>query len=1318
MTPAPGGSARAGRCFPASPAAGSAETPRPGKFPTGARSANAPEARHRPPRRTGGRAPGAPLRARRARRSRGRAGRRPVSPRWNRSTDGGRPLPTAPSFAAATGALLTTLLVPAALSAPAIPTASVPASPTATAPASATASLPSSAAISPSSSAAATAPASATASPPAPASAAATATAPASATATAPASATVSPPANATTSASSATATARATPTASPPSSATATAPSSPTASPPSAAQPEESDAIPVRVTEGTNFAVAASPDGATLVFDLQGTLWRLPAAGGEAEPLTDGLGDDRLPDFHPDGSRVVFQSYRSGTWDLWALTLPPETPDTAPEAAPDPAPPTDFPAPERLTDSAGDDREPAWSPDGTRIAFASDRGGTYDLWLLTVATGELRQLTTALGNESEPAWTPDGAALVYVAVPEGEADGALHHLTLDPPGTPPVPIPGTAGKVSAPAPAPDGRRVAFRRLHYEGLTLMGSRFDLGTASDLALVPLPPPGEPASDPAAADPAENTPAPELRLLDNAGDDLFPFRPQWADADTLLYTADGALRRLAVPETPTDPTEPDPADATTATAPETIPFTAELTVRRPPRRRARLRTEADEPLPVRGVIRPSLSPDGKTLLYAALGDLWTLPLDTGDAPQAPRPLTRDTWEDTDPLWAPDGRSVLFASDRRGSMDLWEKRLDSAPGAGLTQLTSRLGAETAPALSPDGRRLAYLDEAGNLRLTTRDPDRAPTPTTTAAPTPIPDDQILYLGRRGLGMPSWSSDNETIALAALTPFSSRFREGHNRIALVSATTGEARLLDAPAASVGTRDADGPVFSPDGRALAFALDGGLSVLPVDPQGVPEGEPRRLFTGPADFLSWAPDGRSLLALSGARLLRIPTDAAAPTEPATPTEPAANAAPEEIRLRHTFTVPPPAGRLLLTGVRVLAPEGDRLLPDREVLIEAGRIVSVTETPAETAETDAPFDEDLRVLHLPGATLIPGLIEMHTHPMGAAFGNRFGRAHLVYGITSVRITAAAPYRAVAEREAILAGRRVGPRLFLTGATLDGSRIYYPGSAPAGGGVAMDAAFRQTEELDYDLLKTYVRLDDASQREAIRRAHRRGVFVTSHEIYPAVRYGVDGLEHLKGTSRRGFSPKITDLGRSYGDVRALLSRSGVFFTPTLLIYGGWDLALAREPALLERDRRIHALPPWLAARLIEPPEQTGDPESRRALMRPMWDTVAAVEAAGGRIVGGTDTPIVPYGLGLILELEQLAEAGLGTAGALRTATTAAAEALGLSGELGVIAPGAVADLVLLDGDPLEDPRNLRRVRAVLSNGRLATLDQLLSR
>ena len=858
------------------------------------------------------------------------------------------------------------------------------------------------------------------------------------------------------------------------------------------------------------------------------------------------------------------------------------------------------------------------------------------------------------------------------MATPEGASDGALRLHPLDTADAPRE-VPGTAGKVAAAAVSPDGARVAFRRLHYEGLTLMGSRFDLGTASELALAPL----APAPDDANAEPTDPV---EPTLLPTAGEDIFPFRPQWLDEDALLYTADGRLTRL------TAPAAPEPAE------PTNIPFTAELAVRAPRVRPGRIRTETEDPQPVRGIVRPSLSPDGSTLLYAALGDLWLLPLDP-DTPEAPRPLTRDGYEDTDPIWAPDGESVIFASDRRGTMDLWEKRADSAPGAGLTQLTTRLGAETAPALSPDGARLAYLDESGNLRLAARvPPGDQPA---NAEPTPPAPSEVLYRGGRGLGAPHWSPDGETIALAALSPFSSRFREGWNRIALVSAATGEARVLHEPRASVGIRDSDGPVWAPDGRAFAFALDGRLAVLPLTPDHTPEGPPETIYEGPADYPAWTPDGRHLTFLSGARLLRIP---------------AAGGEPEEIPLRHTYTVPAPAGRLLLHGVRVFDPEAGVTTPDRQVLIEAGRIVSV-EPAAE------PEDQDLRVIRANGATLIPGLIEMHTHPMGAPFGNRFGRAHLAYGITSVRITAAPPYRTVAEREAILAGRRVGPRLFLTGATLDGSRIYYPGSAPSAGGPGADAAFRQAEELDYDLLKTYVRLDDAAQRDAIERARRRGLFVSSHEIYPAVRYGISGIEHLKGTSRRGFSPKITDLGRSYGDVRSLLVESGVFFTPTLLIYGGWDLALAREPTLLESDRRIHALPHWLATRLVAPLEDPGDPAERLALMRPMWETVAAVHEAGARVIAGTDTPIVPYGLGLILEIEQLAEAGLGPAGALRAATTAAAEALGLSGELGVIAPGALADLVLLDGDPLEDLTALRRVRAVIRNGRLATLDQLLS-
>ena len=110
-------------------------------------------------------------------------------------------------------------------------------------------------------------------------------------------------------------------------------------------------------------------------------------------------------------------------------------------------------------------------------------------------------------------------------------------------------------------------------------------------------------------------------------------------------------------------------------------------------------------------------------------------------------------------------------------------------------------------------------------------------------------------------------------------------------------------------------------------------------------------------------------------------------------------------------------------------------------------------------------------------------------------------------------------------------------------------------------------------------------------------------------------------------------------------------------------------------------------------------------------------MWETIAAVAAAGGRVIAGTDTPIVPYGLGFIIEIEQLAEAGLGPAGAIRAATLTAAEALGLAGELGVIAPGCAGR----SGAPRRRPPG-GHPQPPSGSGRLsptggwATLDQLL--
>jgi len=107
---------------------------------------------------------------------------------------------------------------------------------------------------------------------------------------------------------------------------------------------------------------------------------------------------------------------------------------------------------------------------------------------------------------------------------------------------------------------------------------------------------------------------------------------------------------------------------------------------------------------------------------------------------------------------------------------------------------------------------------------------------------------------------------------------------------------------------------------------------------------------------------------------------------------------------------------------------------------------------------------------------------------------------------------------------------------------------------------------------------------------------------------------------------------------------------------------------------------------------------------------------NTLKQLDAAGGNIVAGTDSPIFPYGLALIIELQNYVDAGLTPAAALRTATTNAAKAMGATAEVGRIEAGMLADLVIVDGDPLTRVTDLINVQGVMLNGRYRSLNELL--
>src|SRR5258707_4263695 len=119
------------------------------------------------------------------------------------------------------------------------------------------------------------------------------------------------------------------------------------------------------------------------------------------------------------------------------------------------------------------------------------------------------------------------------------------------------------------------------------------------------------------------------------------------------------------------------------------------------------------------------------------------------------------------------------------------------------------------------------------------------------------------------------------------------------------------------------------------------------------------------------------------------------------------------------------------------------------------------------------------------------------------------------------------------------------------------------------------------QRAKVLQYDLLKSYVRLPDLQQKRMVEFAHGIGIPVATHEIYPAAFVGADNAEHASATSRRGYSPKMATMQRSYEDVIQLFGRSGRYLTRTM--FGAGRQVFEKDPAL-KNDPRFRLYPEWM--------------------------------------------------------------------------------------------------------------------------------------
>src|SRR5256885_16041755 len=180
-------------------------------------------------------------------------------------------------------------------------------------------------------------------------------------------------------------------------------------------------------------------------------------------------------------------------------------------------------------------------------------------------------------------------------------------------------------------------------------------------------------------------------------------------------------------------------------------------------------------------------------------------------------------------------------------------------------------------------------------------------------------------------------------------------------------------------------------------------------------------------------------------------------------------------------------------------------------------------------------------------------MPAQIELHLAPQ-PHFGESAGRAGVGFGITTGRSPGNTPYEPVEEREASEANVRIGPRVYGTGNLMEWQRVYYKMGIAISGPAHFEMELQRAKVLQYDMLKSYVRLPDLQQKRMVEFAHSIGIPVATHEIYPAAYVGVDNTEHTSATSRRGYSPKMATLQRAYDDVVQLFGKSGRILCPMI--------------------------------------------------------------------------------------------------------------------------------------------------------------------
>jgi Tol biopolymer transport system component len=968
-------------------------------------------------------------------------------------------------------------------------------------------------------------------------------------------------------------------------------------------------------LTEGSMIQLTVSPDHSTIIMNLLGMLWTLPASGGTATKITGLDTDPAYPDWSPSGDSLAFQSYMGGTYHIW--TMKPDGSQLR-----------------QLTSGGWDDREPVYSPDGRQIAFSSDRGGgQYNIWILNVGSGQVRRLTNAAAGVSNyyPTWSPDGTEVAYVESAAGAQ--LIKAVAASGQGVPRVLYGHTSGTIYSPTWSPDGASIAY--------VLQGGA---------------PPNEHHP---------NRPALPQLMVNGAPltskEDVFVFPPQWLGADTLLYAADGKIRKRGV----------------TGNRVHKVAFTAAVSFNRPSYQKREYDFENQDGQAVKGIANPVLSPDGATVAFVALNQLWTMKIG-----RTPVKVTDDVYYKATPFWSPDGRSLAYSSDKNGPEAIYIRDVATGKERRLTGPFD--GSQVRGAWSPDGTKISFLSiTTGSGNAATYVADVA-TGKTRQVLTPLFEP----------GRPSWGPDSNVLALASWQQYSNRYREGQSLILTVDITTGEQKLHNPyPWNSISNRKGDeGPVWSPDGKLMAYVLDGVPWVLPVDSRGRPTGEQRQVTEENADAVSWSGDSRTLLYLSNGVLRQVAIPGGRP---------------KTVPLDLTWRRDRPTGVQVIHAGAVWDGVSKHLRNNVDIVVEGNRIARVVEhQPRESYGAGATF------VDASDLTVMPGLIESHGHEqMDQPYvGGRKGRFMLAMGVTTVMGMGDPAYEALEQSESELSGARLTPRYFWAAESIDGERVNYDFMRVTANEASLNRQLERIKALRPNILKTYVRLRNDWQAKAIQAGHEIGIPSFSHYVWPAMAHGQDSCSHY-ATQRLGYQLPVSASNKAYDDTVQLHGRSGMAVELTR----GEPSMVGTYRGIMDDQRTRKLLNPWQYKAMQGNYDSQLTPAAE-ASTKQFINNHARILRAGGTVLGGTDEPLGLNVWALQPTIAGFVKWGFTPYEALRTVTALPAKVLGLESDLGTVQGGRLADLNIVRGNPLQDVHNAANVEMVMKNGRLYTVEELI--